>query len=46
MERFVAKLRQLMMSEDAATPAEYILGSVVLAFLGYVVYRLLGNGLF
>ena len=46
MEWFVTKLRHFLTPEDAATPTEYILGSVVIAFLGYVAYRVLGDGLF
>ena len=46
MGRFATKFRQLSTPEDGASPVEYIVGLVLLSLGGYVVYRLLGNGLF
>ena len=46
MGSLVAKFRQLITPEDSASPVEYMVGLVLLSLGGYVVYRLLGNGLF
>ena len=46
MERFAAKVRQLVTSEDGPTSTEYAVVLVLLSILGFVVYRLLQDGLF
>jgi len=46
MKRFIAKSRRFLASEDGPSPTEYTVVFALLAFLGYVVYRLLSNGLF